>query len=224
MRRPHSSRAASSHAIPTLARRNEDRAVEDVGDSDPRALESEALTQNRGHPMAMGHTIQFSDASIDKYDEVQDALGWHDGTGAPEGLLAHAAGTTENGFCVVEWWKGGDRLGQVLCGAAHAGVREGRRYSSASDNVFRRALDVHRCPNTDARTLSGEPGARCWAPVRRATDARIILACAEAGTTNKAVAARLRVNAVTVGKWRARFVARRYPPCICTSRPPRDRG
>ena len=118
--------------------------AEDVGDSDPRALESEALTQNRGHPMAMGHTIQFSDASIDKYDEVQDALGWHDGTGAPEGLLAHAAGTTENGFCVVEWWKGGDRLGQVLCGAAHAGVREGRRYSSASDNAFRRALDVHR--------------------------------------------------------------------------------
>ncbi len=55
--------------------------------------------------MAMGQTLQFSGASIDKYDEVQDALGWHGGTGVPEGLLAHAAGTTENGFCVVEWWK-----------------------------------------------------------------------------------------------------------------------
>ena len=55
--------------------------------------------------MAMGQTLQFSGASIEKYDQVQDALGWHDGTGAPEGLLAHAAGATENGFCVVEWWK-----------------------------------------------------------------------------------------------------------------------
>src|SRR5579862_2390761 len=61
--------------------------------------------QDRGHAMAMGHTLQFSGASIDKYDEVQDALGWRDGVGVPEGLLAHAAGATESGFCVVEWWK-----------------------------------------------------------------------------------------------------------------------
>lgn len=54
--------------------------------------------------MAMGQTMQFLGASIDKYDEVQDALGWHDATGAPEGLLAHAAGKTADGFCVVEWW------------------------------------------------------------------------------------------------------------------------
>lgn len=55
--------------------------------------------------MAMGHAMLFTGASIDKYDEVQNALGWHDEIGAPEGLLAHAAGTTEQGFCVVEWWK-----------------------------------------------------------------------------------------------------------------------
>jgi hypothetical protein len=54
--------------------------------------------------MAMGQTMQFAGASIDKYDEVQEALGWHGDTGAPEGLLAHAAGATEDGFCVVEWW------------------------------------------------------------------------------------------------------------------------
>ncbi len=60
--------------------------------------------QDGGYTMAMGQTLQFSGVSIDKYDEVQDALGWHDGTGAPEGLLAHAAGATENGFCAVEWW------------------------------------------------------------------------------------------------------------------------
>jgi transposase len=38
--------------------------------------------------------------------------------------------------------------------------------------------------------------------------ARIVLACAE-GVTNQAVAAELGVNAVTVGKWRNRFVERR---------------
>lgn len=54
--------------------------------------------------MAMGQTLQFSGVSIGKYDEVQDALGWHGASGAPEGLIAHAAGATEDGFCVVEWW------------------------------------------------------------------------------------------------------------------------
>ena len=38
--------------------------------------------------------------------------------------------------------------------------------------------------------------------------ARIVLTCAEPDATNKAVAARLKVNPVTVGKWRARFVQR----------------
>jgi len=55
--------------------------------------------------MAMGYTLQFSGASIDTYDEVRDALGWHDRVGAPEGLLSHAAGGAEDGFCVVEWRK-----------------------------------------------------------------------------------------------------------------------
>ena len=40
---------------------------------------------------------------------------------------------------------------------------------------------------------------------RLATRARIILACAE-GRDNKDVAARLRVNITTVGKWRQRFL------------------
>src|SRR3954462_14838098 len=40
---------------------------------------------------------------------------------------------------------------------------------------------------------------------RLATRARIVLACAE-GLDNKDVAARLRVNLVTVGKWRRRFL------------------
>src|SRR4051812_37258206 len=40
---------------------------------------------------------------------------------------------------------------------------------------------------------------------RLALRARIILACAE-GLENKAIAARLHVNPVTVGKWRQRFL------------------
>src|SRR3954453_3651855 len=40
---------------------------------------------------------------------------------------------------------------------------------------------------------------------RLATRARIVLACAE-GLDNKDVAARLRVNTVTVSKWRKRFL------------------
>ena len=61
--------------------------------------------RERGHTMALGQSLHFTGASIDKYDAVQDELGWRDGAGVPEGLLAHAAGATENGFCVVEWWK-----------------------------------------------------------------------------------------------------------------------
>jgi len=49
--------------------------------------------------------------------------------------------------------------------------------------------------------------------------ARIILACATEGATNKAVAARVRVHPVTVGKWRSRFVARRLEGLFDEPRP-----
>jgi hypothetical protein len=56
--------------------------------------------------MAMGQILQFSGVGIEKYDAVQAELGWKtDGTGRPEGIVAHAAGSTENGFCVIEWWE-----------------------------------------------------------------------------------------------------------------------
>ena len=55
--------------------------------------------------MAIGQILQFSGASIDKYDAVQKELGWDNENGKPEGLLAHAAGSTDGGFCVIEWWQ-----------------------------------------------------------------------------------------------------------------------
>ncbi len=93
----------SGRAIPT-PRDGTTTVRDDVGDSPPRARIRGSHTEKRP-PDGDGSDNPVLGASIDKYDEVQDALGWHDGTGAPEGLLAHAAGSTENGFCVVEWWK-----------------------------------------------------------------------------------------------------------------------
>jgi hypothetical protein len=55
--------------------------------------------------MAIGQIMRFRGGSIEKYDAVQNELGW-DGRekGKPEGLLGHAAGATDDGFCVIEWW------------------------------------------------------------------------------------------------------------------------
>jgi hypothetical protein len=55
--------------------------------------------------MAIGQILQFSGASIDKYDAVRAELGWDGEQGKPDGILAHAAGATDDGFCVVEWWE-----------------------------------------------------------------------------------------------------------------------
>lgn len=54
--------------------------------------------------MAIGQILQFSGSSIEKYDAIREELGWEGEEGKPQGLLAHAAGPTENGFCVAEWW------------------------------------------------------------------------------------------------------------------------
>jgi hypothetical protein len=54
--------------------------------------------------MAIGQVLQFSGVGIEKYDAVKSALGWDGNKNAPEGLQAHAAGPTEDGFCVIDVW------------------------------------------------------------------------------------------------------------------------
>jgi hypothetical protein len=96
--------ASRATAIPTLARRTEDRRAGRYGTLGPTGVRI-PRSHNRIEATRW-RWVRHSSSQVPalKYDEVQDALGWHDGTGAPEGLLADAAGPTENGFCVVEWW------------------------------------------------------------------------------------------------------------------------
>lgn len=53
--------------------------------------------------------------------------------------------------------------------------------------------------------------------------ARIVLACAAGKESNKAIASRLRVNRLTVGKWRARFLKRRLDGLLDEPRPGQPR-
>jgi hypothetical protein len=52
--------------------------------------------------------LKFSGVGTDKYDAVRAELGWDGEQGMPPGLLAHAVGKTDDGFCVIEWWDSED--------------------------------------------------------------------------------------------------------------------
>jgi transposase len=72
--------------------------------------------------------------------------------------------------------------------------------------------------NDDERQKLQTWASRPKSTQRLATRARIVLACAE-GLDNKVVAARLRVNTVTVGKWRGRFLQDRLEGLADEPRP-----
>ena len=74
--------------------------------------------------MAMGQTLQFPGASIDKYDEVQDALGWHDGTGAPE---AYSPTPRERLRMASAWWNGGRQRAIGTSSSRRGSCRRSRR-------------------------------------------------------------------------------------------------
>ena len=76
--------------------------------------------------MAFGQILQFSGGNLGMYDAVREELGWDGEQGKPEGLIAHAAGPVDDGFCVVEWWTSESDWNSFFSSAFAARLREGR--------------------------------------------------------------------------------------------------
>ena len=74
--------------------------------------------------MAMGQSLQFPGASIDKYDEVQDALGWHDATGPPK-VYSHTP--QERPRMASAWWNGGRQRAIGTSSSRRGSCRRSRR-------------------------------------------------------------------------------------------------
>jgi hypothetical protein len=56
--------------------------------------------------MAIGLVLQFEGVNAAKYDAVMKELGLSGNEGSwPEGILSHMAGSTPEGWCVVDVWE-----------------------------------------------------------------------------------------------------------------------
>jgi hypothetical protein len=73
--------------------------------------------------MAIGQILKFSGVGTDKYDAIRAELGWDGEQGMQKGLLAHAVGATDDGFCVIEWWDSEDRWNEFFSSALQPAAR-----------------------------------------------------------------------------------------------------
>ena len=121
--------------------------------------------------MARGQVLQFPGATIEKYDAVQKELGWNGENGKPDGLLAHAAGSTDGGFCVVEWWQSEADWDKFFAEKASSRVRDRRWHSAAADKPLRGAQQLRSVLDhvavdavigrTTTRPMTSDPAPAC---------------------------------------------------------------
>lgn len=56
--------------------------------------------------MAVGLVMRFAGLTADRYDSLMQVMGLSaDGGDWPDGLISHAAGTTPDGWCVIDVWE-----------------------------------------------------------------------------------------------------------------------
>ena len=58
--------------------------------------------------MAMGQVLQFPGGTMALYDAVTEELGIKGDQGWPDGVITHSAGSTDDGFIVIESWESED--------------------------------------------------------------------------------------------------------------------
>jgi heme-degrading monooxygenase HmoA len=61
--------------------------------------------------MAIVMRMEVPGVTIEQYEQVNEALGIQDDDTAPDGLVFHAAGATEEGFLLVDVWESEEKLG-----------------------------------------------------------------------------------------------------------------
>jgi len=60
--------------------------------------------------MAVLMVLDLPGATLEQYDRTNEILGIHGDEDAPDGLISHAAGPTDDGVLVVDVWESGEAL------------------------------------------------------------------------------------------------------------------
>jgi hypothetical protein len=67
--------------------------------------------------MAVGLVMTFQGLGAQRYDAIMRELGLTAGGGNwPDGIISHAAGATQDGWCVVDVWESQERFDRFLNG------------------------------------------------------------------------------------------------------------